>query len=309
MPARSSSDPLAATRAPRSGTALLVLAGLLWGTGGLAGSLLAASAGLHPVAVAAYRLLTGGALVTAFAAVTGRIRPVPRTRAAVTRVAGAGALLALFQTAYFAAVETTSVGLAALITMVASPVLVTTCSAVIDRRPPTPRTAGAVLVAVAGLVLLLGSPATAGGSRIAGAGLALLAAAGFTVLTLDRRAPLPGLDQVTATGLGFLAGGLLLLPAGLATGMTLPPRADAVGALVFLGLVPTAVAYTGYFAGLRRTGPAAAVVAILLEPLTATLLAVLLQHERLDGGQTLGALLVLVSIGVQQAPVKAAATR
>lgn len=309
MSARSSLAVPTAGRTPRSGTALLVLAGLLWGTGGLAGSLLASSAGLHPVAVAAYRLLTGGALIITFAALTGRLRPVPRSRAAAVRVVRSGLLLALFQTAYFAAVEATSVGLATLTTMVAIPVLVTACSAVIDRRLPTPRVAGAVLIAVAGLVLLLGSPTGAGGARIAGTGLALVAAAGFTALTLDRRAPLPGLDQVAATGLGFLAGGSLLLPAGLAVGMALPPRADTIGALVFLGLVPTAVAYTGYFAGLRRTGPAAAVIAILLEPLTATLLAVFLQHERLDGGQILGACLVLLSIGVQQAPVKEAPTR
>lgn len=308
MPARSSLTSPTAVRTPRSGTALLVLAGLLWGTGGLAGSFLASRAGLHPVAVAAYRLLTGGALITLFAAVTGRLRSVPRTRTAAVRVAGSGLLLALFQTAYFAAVEATSVGLATLTTMVAIPVLITACSAVIDRRPPTPRVTGAVLIAVAGLVLLLGSPAGADGSRIAGTGLALLSAAGFTALTLDRRAPLPGLDQVAATGLGFLAGGMLLLPVGLAAGMALPPRADAVSALIFLGLVPTAIAYTGYFAGLRRTGPAAAIIAILLEPLTATLLAVFLHHERLDGLQTLGALLVLVSIGIQQAPTKGAST-
>ncbi|MEU9369548.1 DMT family transporter [Streptomyces avermitilis] len=301
MPARSS---LAAARVPRSGTALLILAGLLWGTGGLAGSLLASRAGLQPVAVAAYRLLAGGALITAYAAATGRLRPVPRTRATAARVAASGLLLALFQAAYFAAVQTTSVGLATLTTMVAVPVLVTGGSAALDRRPPTPRAAGSVVVALGGLVLLLGSPTGAGGNQAAGAGLALLAAAGFAALTLDRRAPLPGLDRVTVTGLGFLTGGLLLLPAGLLSGMGLPLRADTVGTVVFLGLVPTAVAYTGYFAGLHRAGPAAGVVAVLLEPLTATLLAVLLRHERLDGAQVLGAVLVLVSIGIQHAPAR-----
>lgn len=300
MPTRSS---LAADRVPRSGTALLVLAGLLWGTGGLAGSLLASRAGLQPVAVASYRLLAGGAFITAYTAATGQLGAVPRTRAAAGRVALSGLLLALFQAAYFAAVQATSVGLATLTTMVAVPVLVTAGSAALDRRLPTRRAAGSVVVAVGGLVLLLESPTNAGGNRATGAGLALLAALGFAVLTLDRRAPLPGLDRVTVSGLGFLTGGLLLLPVGLASGMELPPRADTVGALVFLGLVPTAVAYTSYFAGLHRAGPAAGVVAVLLEPLTATLLAVLLGHERLDGTQVLGACLVLVSIGIQRAVV------
>ncbi|UUU23682.1 DMT family transporter [Streptomyces sp. DSM 40750] len=297
MPTRSSP---AAARTPRSGTALLVLAGLLWGTGGLAGSLLASRAGLQPVAVAAYRLLVGGALITAYAVAAGRLTAVPRTRAVAARVAASGVLLGVFQAAYFAAVEATSVGLATLTTMVAVPVLVTAGAAVLDRRLPTRRAAGSVVIAAGGLVLLLGSPSGTSGNRAAGAGLALIAALGFAVLTLDRRAPLPGLDRTVATGLGFLAGGLLLLPIGLVSGMELPLRVDAVGALVFLGLVPTAIAYLGYFAGLRRAGAAAGVVAVLLEPLTATLLAVLLGRESLGGPQILGALLLLVSIGIQQ---------
>ncbi|MFJ2591274.1 DMT family transporter [Streptomyces sp. NPDC087538] len=305
MPTRSSP---AAARIPRSGTALLVLAGLLWGTGGLAGSLLASRTGLQPVAVAAYRLLVGGVLITAYAGAAGGLRTVPRTRAAAARVAATGVLLAAYQTAYFAAVKATSVSLATLTTMVAIPVLVTVGSAALDRRPPTLRAAGSIVIAVSGLMLLLDSPTSTSGNRAAGAGLALLAALWFAVLTLDRRAPLPGLDRDTTTGLGFLTGGLLLLPASLVSGMELPPRADAVGAVVFLGLVPTAVAYTSYFAGLHHAGAAAGVVAVLLEPLTATLLAVLLGHDRLGGAQILGAFLVMVSIGIQQAATRTTAT-
>jgi DME family drug/metabolite transporter len=224
------------------------------------------------------------------------------------RVAATGVLLAVYQTAYFAAVEATSVSLATLTTMVAIPVLVTVGSAALDQRPPTLRAAGSIVIAVSGLMLLLDSPTSTSGNRAAGAGLALLAALGFAVLTLDRRAPLPGLDRDATTGLGFLTGGLLLLPASLGSGMELPPRADAVSAVVFLGLVPTAVAYTSYFAGLHHAGAAAGVVAVLLEPLTATLLAVLLGHDRLGGAQILGAFLVLVSIGIQQAPTKTTVT-
>lgn len=61
---------LSAALVPR-GTALLVLAGLLWGTGGLAGSLLASRTGMQPVAVAAFRLLLGGIFITLYAAVAG----------------------------------------------------------------------------------------------------------------------------------------------------------------------------------------------------------------------------------------------
>ncbi|MER5477739.1 DMT family transporter [Streptomyces sp. NPDC002734] len=296
------STPLSYAPAPsrRSGTALLFLAGVLWGTGGLAGSVLASRAGLQPVAVAAYRLLVGGALTTAYAVAVGTFRTGRCTRATAARVAVTGGLLALFQTAYFAAVAATSVSLATLTTMVAMPVLVTVGSAVLDRRRPSPRAVGAIVLAVTGLVLLLGSPAGAGGHRLLGTGLALLSALGFAALTLDRPSPLPGTDRGAMTGLGFLAGGLMLLPAGLASGMALAPEVDTVGTVLFLGLVPTAVAYTSYFAGLHRAGTAAGVAAVLLEPLTATLLAVLWGHDRLDGTQSLGIVLVLAAIVLAQ---------
>ena len=66
--------PPAARRRPGTGLAYLVMAGLLWGTGGLTGSLLSRSAGLPALSVAAYRLGVGGALILAFLVLTSRRR-------------------------------------------------------------------------------------------------------------------------------------------------------------------------------------------------------------------------------------------
>src|SRR5882757_6930786 len=59
-------SPASARRPSSAPVRCLVLAGLLWGTGGLTGTLLGATAGLSPLWVAALRLLTGGALIVAF---------------------------------------------------------------------------------------------------------------------------------------------------------------------------------------------------------------------------------------------------
>src|SRR5688572_6942567 len=91
------------TRARSS--AALVLAGVLWGTGGLAGSLLASRAGLHPLSVAAYRLLIGGVAATGYLWLTGGLRGLPRTPEVRRRLLTVGGLFALFQTSYFAAVS------------------------------------------------------------------------------------------------------------------------------------------------------------------------------------------------------------
>jgi len=69
--------PTAATRST-TGRWFLVLAGTLWGTGGLTGSLLARTADLAAPAVASFRLGVGGLLILAFLALTRR--PLPRGR-------------------------------------------------------------------------------------------------------------------------------------------------------------------------------------------------------------------------------------
>ena len=83
--------------AARRGTDLILLAtaGLLWGTGGLTGTLLGRTAGLPALSVAAYRLAAGGTLIVVFLTVTGRRWPAGR--AAWARIAVIGLLAALFQ--------------------------------------------------------------------------------------------------------------------------------------------------------------------------------------------------------------------
>ena len=113
----------ASVRRPSAASLLcLVLAGLLWGTGGLTGTLLGRAAGLSPLSVAALRLLSGGAILVVFRVIPGRRWPAGRS--AWTRIAVTGLLAATFQGAYFLAVSLTSVSLATLVTIGATPVIV-----------------------------------------------------------------------------------------------------------------------------------------------------------------------------------------
>ena len=60
--------------------------------------------------------------------------------------------------------------------------------------------------------------------------------------------------------------------------------------------MPTALAYTAYFRGLPHAGAATATVVALLEPLTATVLAVLLLGESVSLPLVLGGALLLTSV-------------
>jgi DME family drug/metabolite transporter len=303
------SSPDAALRASGSRTDLyyVLSAGLLWGTGGLAGSLLGQLAALPPLAVATYRLAGGGLTVLAVLAVTGRL---PRLRrAGWLRVLSVGVLTATYQACYFAAVATTSLAVATVIAIGAAPVLVLTAEAVGERRRPGSASLVAIGLALLGLALLLGTsghPLTraGGGSLALGVLLALGAAAGFGALALIGRRPVPGLDGPATIGVGFTAGGALLAVAALVAGaltggpgfgghgfggLEFAPTAASVGLLVYLGWVPTALAYGLFFVGLRGVSASSAAVVAVLEPVTATVLGVLVLGQRLGLGGMIGA--------------------
>jgi drug/metabolite transporter, DME family len=292
----------AARRRPGTGLLYLVTSGLLWGTGGLTGSVLGRVAGLSALAVAACRLTAGGVLIVTFLILTGLSstnRPWPVGRAAWTRIAVIGVLAALYQSCYFTAVALTSVALATLVTIGTAPVIVLGVYRVTGRQ--TGRLAPvAACLALTGLGLLVGLPSGFSETAVlASAGMALLAATGFAAVTLTGARPVPGLDDVTVTGFGFTLGGLILLPLAAAVGgLSFRPGPEAIGLLIALGAGPTAVAYTLYFRGLRRTAASTATLITLLEPLTGAILAAFVLGQRLSAAGIAGAATLVAAVVV-----------
>jgi drug/metabolite transporter, DME family len=265
----------------------LVIAGVLWGTGGLLGRLLAERTGLSALAVAGYRLAVGGALLLVPLLLSGRR---PRGRAAWRRIAAVAALAALFQAGYFTAVSLTGVALATLVTIGTAPVVV-----LLVERAGGRAMAGVVGLALAGIVLLVGLPADGlpAGQALLGAAFAVGSGAGFAAMTLLGSRPVPGLDASLVTGPAFALGGSALLGAAAAgPGIGFTPDPVALALLAAFAVLPTALAYTLYFRGLARTTAAVGAVTALLEPLTAAVLSAVVLGERLGVGGTIGAVLV-----------------
>jgi DME family drug/metabolite transporter len=278
----------------------LIFAGILWGTGGLAGSLLTTRGNLHPLSVATYRLVLGGIFAILLVRLAGVPVTVPRTRAAGRRLLVAGALLALFQASYFIAVSLSSVSIATMTTIGFAPVFVAFVGAVRAHRLPGWRTQASIFAALAGLVLLRWSPGgvTADWRLVGGFVAALLAGAGFGTLTLVTARPVDGLDPLRTTAFGCLIGGLLLLPVACWLGISIPLRADVLAVALYLGLVPTALAYAAYFRALTAAPAVVAALSALLEPLTATVLSAVLLGERLGAAGWCGAALLVAALAV-----------
>lgn len=316
--------------ARRRGLAAIATAAALWGTSGATGQLLADRSDLSPVAVGFLRCALAAVLLAGLHAVAsparGRSRPPAREHAThpaaagsggtrrprgswrgvvsgadLGRVLAVGAGLALYQSCYFAAVARAGVSVATLVTLGLAPVLVALTSVLLGHERPERGVLAALLTALCGLALLVGlggGAASGGDAAAAGSLLAAGSAAGYAGVTLVSRSLAGRVEAGDLTLAGFAIAAVLLAPIALAGGLALPSAASAWGLLLYLGAVPTALAYRLFFAGLRSTSPTVASILTLVEPLTASLLAALAFRERLGVGGLLGGGLLLAAVVV-----------
>lgn len=302
----SSAHPSGSASAAEGGTAqrgfvLLVLAGALWGTGGPVAAVLQIDHGLSSMSAAVFRLLIAGVVISLVLLFTGRLHRMVRSRPLVGRLVLNGVLHAGFQLLYFASLALIPVGLATLVKIGSVPVFVTVGVCLLARRRPTVALAVPVVLAVGGLALLAGFPSTDASPAQVAVGLACALGAGlaFSVMGLVNRRPVEGLDALTNAGLGMLLGSLLLLPGALVFGMSVPVEPQALGLLLFLGLVPTVFAYLAYFTGLRTASDTGVAVGTIAEPLTAALLSAALLGEQMTALGLVGAAVLVASMGAE----------
>jgi DME family drug/metabolite transporter len=283
------------------GLLYLIVAGAAWGTAGAAASLVYRASDMGPVALSFWRC--AGGLVLLLAARPLRPRTTPAVREPLGRKAlraGATGLgLAVFQTAYFAAVESTGLAVATVVTLGAGPVLIALGARLTMGERIGRGGVAAVAGALAGLaVLVLGSGGTA--VRPWGVVLAVLSAAGYSLMTLLTRwwGRFGGVDASGTTVWAFGVTTVCLLPFGLAGGL-LPQTghpAHVLLLLVYIAAVPTALAYALYFAGAAVIRSATVSVIMLLEPVSAAVLAVALLGEHLTTATLVGTLVMLASV-------------
>jgi len=100
----------------------------------------------------------------------------------------------------------------------------------------------------------------------------------------------------------FGLGAVLLLPVLAVTGAGWIATTGGASLALFLGVVPTALAYVLFARGLKRLSAAETATLTLAEPLTATLLGVVVLGESLSAPSALGACLILGGLLVLAAP-------
>ncbi len=216
-------------------------------------------------------------------------------RAAIGPLVLAGALVALYQLCFFAALDRAGVAIGTVVTIGSGPVFAGVLGVVAGQGFPGVRWLGSTALAVAGVIVLVGP--TTGGSSLAGVGLALLSGIGYAGYTVVAKGLIgggaPG-DAVMARA--FAIGGLLLAPALLVGDPTALVSVPGLVTALYLGIVPTALAYLLFARGLASLSAATVTTVVLLEPVVASLLGILVLGEELQPAAVVGCAMVLAAV-------------
>lgn len=280
---------------PQRGLALIYLAVLLWGTAGPAIQLLTTLDSASGQSVGFFRLVLALPLLLIACRATGVRLRCRLSLADLALMLGFGLTLALYQLCFVGAIAGVGATVATLISVCLPPLLVTLAAVRLRGERVGAALLAALVVALVGAALtvlntsvrVLG-PAVLTGGLLAG-GAALCATGGTLIVRslVERHSPLRVIT------IAFTVATVVLLGVALSSGLQMHYPAKGWLTLLFLALVPTALAYICFLRGIATTTATAASIATMFEPLTTALLAWALFGERLSATGLLGALLLL----------------
>jgi drug/metabolite transporter, DME family len=273
----------------------LIVASMLWGTTGTAASFLPSA--VSPIAIGASTMGVGGILLFLVSAPSS----VSAIRdAASRRWLFIGAIgVVVYPLAFYTAMNLAGVAIGNVVALGSGPVFAALLEWIIQRRGLDRRWVGSTAIAIVGIVLLGASRVddAVGDNVAAGVLSGVLAGAAYALYTYaSSRAISAGQPSRAVMGGMFGLGAVALIPVLVAVGAPLLASETSIGIAAYLAIGPMFVAYLLFGVGLRSLRSSAATTITLLEPIIATVLAVLVVGERLAWFGWIGLLLILAGV-------------
>jgi drug/metabolite transporter, DME family len=271
----------------------VLLAAVLFGTTGTAQAL--GPDGTAPLAVGSARILIGAALLALVARRVAAAAPPAWDRRVL---ALAGVCVAVYQVSFFVAVDLTGVAVGTVVAIGSGPAFAGLLARLFEGERLTGRWAAATGLAAAGVVLLV---AGSGGAEVdpAGVGLALVSGLGYAGYTVGAKRLLRvGHAPEAVMAWAFGIGAVLLVPVLAVSAGAWLATPGGLALALYLGAVPTALAYVLFARGLQRLGAGETATLTLAEPLTATALGIVVLGESPTAVTAAGAALVLAGLAV-----------
>lgn len=254
----------------------VVAAAVLWGTTGTAQAL--APEGAPPVVIGTLRLAIGGLAQLLFVLTRGALNNGLPWPVSSTALAAIG--VAAYQLCFFAAVAKTGVAVGTMITIGSSPIFGGVLGYLIRKESPGAKWGAATALAIIGCALLIVT-----GQEISldltGVLLALGAGASYAMYAVTSKGLLDTHTPDAVMAVVFCAGTLILSPVFFLLDPVWLAQSRSLIVVLHLGVIATALPYALFARGLKTVPAATAVTLTLAEPLTASLLGVMLLGEHL----------------------------
>lgn len=303
MPATSRSRPAGRNGRAMQGILQVMVAAIVWSSVGVATGLVPESQTVPEGTFGVGRMLVGGpALLILALCITPRSLHRIR-RMSPRRLVEFAAGSALFQLCMFKSFILLGITPTVFLTVCLPPLIGTLWELLTQPRTQCPGIYAALAIAGTGvLVVAGGNLGEAASVNATGMLIVTIGSAGFVVMTSAARELTQENGALLVTGVGLSLTGLVLIAYEIAAkGQALAALRDMDwhlgGIILYLGLGPTAFAYALYCAGIARCRTAnIGLIASMLEPAVAAILARLLLGEVLTTGQTTGCALVMAAM-------------
>ncbi|MBR5236927.1 MAG: EamA family transporter [Clostridia bacterium] len=275
----------------------IILAGALWGTSGVFFTLLKTYSELSPVQLSAIRNIVAGVAICVFFFLTSR--KVFKTKLREVAIfAASGLFLFLTSTFYYCSMATASLSVAVIL-MYTAPVMVMVASVFLFGEKLTLLKAIAVLAVLAGCGLVTG---IMGNARFSAVGIitGLLAGVSYASYNICTKwAMRRGNNPVTAAVYCFMFSAFFSIvtanPFALVGAVAQNP-APMIPLSLGVGVITSTLPYLFYTMGMKNLPAGTATALGSVEPMTATLLSVMVFHEVLTLPSLIGIFMILASV-------------
>ncbi len=277
---------------------LIILAAVAWGTVGVATQAIYKMGPTNALSLAFWRLAlaTPLFLVGAWKSLRGKWLQIKQRDLWIMLLMGL--MQALYQASYTGAISFSGVTVSTLIALCGAPMMVVLFTAAIKKERLDRITVIALMAALTGSCLLVISESQPDAQpfSLPGVGLAFLAAFGYASFILLGRGLAGRYAPLQVNAIAFGSGALMLWLVMLPKGLVLSYSPWGWMLIFYLGIVPTALAYSLFQTGMRSVSATVVSILTLCEPLTAAILAWLLFHEELGPGGIVGAVLLISAV-------------
>lgn len=253
------------------------------------------------------RLAVGAAALAAFALPRGLPRPSGRQWRSIVVI---GVLwYAVYMVALNEGEQRVDAGTAAMLIQI-SPVLIAVLAAVFLRERFTPQLVVGLGLAFSGVAVISLASSPGGDRDLLGIGLCLLAAVVYSISLIVQKPLVATLSSLHVTWLACTIGAVVCLPfASTLVSEVGDAPASSVWWLVYLGVFPTAIAFTTYGFALQHMTASSLGITTYLVPVITIVLSLVFLDEVPPAMAYVGGVLALVGVAVARRTSRATRTR